>query len=161
MTHNKTDRSSEEILYAGVQLTRPLLRNITARVEADLEGTGVTVGQRAILEILLAVGQATAPEITRLIDVSRQFVGREMKAMLESGMVKAMPNPAHRLAFKYTLSPKSKKIIEAIREREKAEFRTFASQFSKEEVVAYYNIQNALLEGLSEVSEQLGRKDQI
>ncbi|WP_170410407.1 MarR family winged helix-turn-helix transcriptional regulator [Ruegeria atlantica] len=155
MTSGKNACSPAELLYAGVQLTRPLLRNITARVEADLMGTGVSVGQRAILEVLLAVGQATAPEITRLIDVSRQFVGRELKTMLETGMVTATPNPEHRRAHNYALSAKSKKVIETIREREKAEFRSFANQFSDAEIAAYFKIQKALNDSLSSAPENV------
>ncbi|MEM1130190.1 MAG: MarR family transcriptional regulator [Pseudomonadota bacterium] len=142
-------RAPEELLYEGVQLTRPLLRNITARVEADLEGTGVSVGQRAILEVLLAVGEAAAPEITRLLDVSRQFVGRELKLMLASEMVATTANPKHRSSHKYRLTVKSRRVIEAIRDREKAEFRKFAEQFTPSEIEGYYKIQKALNDGMS------------
>ncbi len=68
MTKDMTD-----LLYQGIQTTRPLLRHITAAVEKKLEGTGVTVGQRAVLEVLLNNPEQTAPEITATLQLKRQF----------------------------------------------------------------------------------------
>ncbi len=138
------DLSPPEKLYAGIQMTRPLLRNITARVEADLTGTGVSVGQRAILEVLLALGPATAPEITKKMDVTRQFVGRELKELLASGLVKAKENPNHRTSKFYGLTPESRAIIHAIRKRESATIASFSEQFSEEEIAAFYKVLSAL-----------------
>ncbi len=136
--------SPAEDLYAGIQLTRPLLRNITARVEADLAGTGISVGQRAILEALLVLGPATAPALTEALQVSRQFVGRELKAMLGAGLVATEPNPAHRSAHLYVLTEASRRTIKAIRAREMAEIAGFAARFAPEEIAAFRRVQAAL-----------------
>ena len=136
--------SLAEKLYAGVQLTRPLLRNITARVEADLVGTGISIGQRAILEFLLTNEQATAPEITTSLDLKRQFVGRELKVLSDNGMVISAKNPRHRRSVYYRLSAQSRETFAALRHREMAQFAEFASQFSAEEIDAFLLIQTAL-----------------
>jgi DNA-binding MarR family transcriptional regulator len=138
-----------EQLYAGIQLTRPLLRHITARVEADLAGSGVSVGQRAILEVLLAVERASAPQITEMLDVTRQFVGREIKALLEKGFVVGSVNPSHRTSRYYHLTEESRGIIEGIRAREMAAFEEVATRFTRDEIAAYYKVQSALNAGLS------------
>lgn len=150
------DVTPGELLYAGVQLTRPLLRNITTRVEADLAGTGISVGQRAILEALRELGQATAPQITGRLDVKRQFVGREIKALLERGFVEAVANPDHRASRFYRLTPTSTRIIDGIRTREKEQFDAFASRFTSEEIAAYCKIQSALNR---EMSARQGRTE--
>lgn len=141
--------SPAEQLYAGVQLTRPLLRYITSRVEADLSGTGIGVGQRAILEVLLAIGPATAPKITKALDVKRQFVGRELKEMVAKGMVSATDNPQRKGAMIYSLTHESRKMIEEIRSREMTEFAAFAERFTSEQIEAFYNVQHALYEAFS------------
>ncbi|WP_299781117.1 MarR family transcriptional regulator [uncultured Roseobacter sp.] len=140
-----TNLTSQEKLYAGIQMTRPLLRYITSRVETDLKGTGISVGQRAILEVLFAVGKATAPEITRYLDVKRQFVGREVKEMENLGLVDSEPNPNHKSSKIYTLTAKSRPIIESIRAREVTQIGAFAERFSKAEISAFHKIQSALL----------------
>ena len=141
---NNEDPSPAELLYLGMQLTRPLLRNITNRVEADLEGSGVSVGQRAVLEVLLNVGQATAPEITKLLQVKRQLVGRVLKELVEQGALTTIANPKHQTSHFYCLSPNSKKLIETIRSKEMADIDRFAERFTAEEIRAYYDIQTAI-----------------
>lgn len=145
MTDEKEPTTVEK-LYMGVQLTRPLLRNITARVEADLEGTGVSVGQRAILDVLLLRGRATAPEITQILQLKRQFVGRELKELIKIGMVQAELNPMHKTARIHRLTPMATKIIQEIRQRETESFTEFASRFTADEIDGFYRIQMALNE---------------
>lgn len=53
------DITPVETPYFAMHLTRPLLRNITTRLETDLEGSSKSVGERAILEMLMAVQMAT------------------------------------------------------------------------------------------------------
>ena len=144
------EKTPAEKLYAGVQLTRPLLRNITARVEADLTGTGVSVGQRAILEVLMLTGQATAPEITRMLQISRQFVARELKLLMQNGMIKTVKNPHHQRSNYHQLNAKSRAVISEIRQREMAQFAEFASRFSPEEIDAFLRVQKALNDEFSQ-----------
>ncbi|PTQ69237.1 MarR family winged helix-turn-helix transcriptional regulator [Celeribacter persicus] len=138
-------------LYAGIQLTRPLLRNITARVEYDLAGTGITVGQRAILEALLSMGEASAPQITAHLDVSRQFVGREIKALHEDGKLERVENPRHRASKRYRLSQEARAIITAIRSREACEIAAFSKRFSAEEIQGFYKILSTLNREFSQI----------
>ncbi|MEP4039042.1 hypothetical protein [Pseudophaeobacter sp.] len=138
------EMSQAEMLYAGIQLTRPLLRNITSRLEADLEGTGIGVGERAVLEVLLAVGQATAPEITHILEVKRQFTGRLLKDLVERGLLQALPNPKHRTSSIFTLSDESRSLIECIRSTELSRLGEFCQRFSPEEIRAFYEVQRAI-----------------
>ena len=140
------DLTPDEQLYAGLQMTRPLLRNITTRVEADLAGTGISVGQRAILEVLLSCEQASAPQITKQLQVARQFVGRELKALARDGLVDTQANPQHRSAFVYSLTARSRRVIEGIRAKETARIKAFSTRFTTDEIAAFYKIQSAMNE---------------
>lgn len=135
---------SGESLYAGVRLVRPLLRRITARVERDLQGTDISVGQRAILEALHETKRATAPMLTELLDVKRQFVARELQALLKAGMVEKAANPDHARSPFYELTQESADLIGAIRDREKKAFTGFADRFTDEEVSAFRKVMEAL-----------------
>ncbi|SFU95676.1 transcriptional regulator, MarR family [Aliiroseovarius crassostreae] len=136
--------ASGEDLYAGVRLVRPLLRRITARVERDLQGTDISVGQRAILEALHETKRATAPMLTEWLDMKRQFVARELKVLLKSGMVEKSANPDHARSPFYVLTHESADLIGAVREREKQAFEAFADQFTVGEVASFRKIMEAL-----------------
>lgn len=144
MSNDTEDMTPAEMLYAGIVMTRPLLRNITSRLEADLDGTGVGVGERAILEVLVSVPQATGPEITQMLQVTRQLVGRLLKEMIERGLLKTIPNPKHRTSHYYTLTKESRDLIEEIRATEMARIGEFAACFTPEEIRAYYAVQKKL-----------------
>ncbi len=130
-------------------MTRPLLRNITARLEADLEGTGISVGQRAIMEALLACKRATAPELTAHLQISRQLTGRLLKEMTDSGALLSAPNPRHKTSCYYLLTDESRDRIEALRKTEMDTIAGFAARFSPEEIHAFRTIQAALNEEFS------------
>ncbi|MCE8467655.1 MarR family transcriptional regulator, partial [Rhodovulum sulfidophilum] len=98
-------------------------------MERDLQGTGITVGQRAILEALSEAKSATAPMLTDWLDMKRQFVARELKALLEAGMIEKTPNPDRARSFLYRLTPESAELIAAIREREVRTFAAFSDRF--------------------------------
>jgi len=143
---DQTKLTTVQKLYVGVQLINPLLRSITLRVEADLHGTGISVGQRAILDVLLTKKKATAPEITRILQLKRQFVGRELKELIQNEMVQSEPNPEHKRAHFHSLTKKSEAVIREIRAREMEEFTAFANRFTPEEIDAFYRIQKTLNE---------------
>lgn len=131
-------------LYVGVRLLRPLLRRVTARVEQDLLGTGISIGQRAILEALHETKRATAPMLTEWLDMKRQFVARELQTLLHAGMVEKSANPDHARSPFYVLTDVSAGLIGAVREREKKAFSEFAGRFTDEEVFAFRKIMEAL-----------------
>ena len=147
-----TDRHATpaEMLYEGIQLTRPLLRAITARVEADIQELGLTVGHRAVMEVLWAGGKASAPELTTRLQVKRQLVGRWVKEMVEAGLLATEPNPNRQKSHLYDLTPDSRAKIATLRAREMEQMATFAARFTEAEIAAYQKLQRALLKGMIE-----------
>ena len=66
---NKTDQ-----LYQLVWVSRPLMQAAEAAVEQGLEGTGLTVRMRAVLEMLHRQGDLTVPDIAQKLEIQRQYV---------------------------------------------------------------------------------------
>lgn len=60
---------------------------------ADL---GVTAAMRAVLEHLARFGPSTVPDIAREKSVSRQHIQKLADALVEAGLARFEPNPAHR-----------------------------------------------------------------
>ncbi len=50
-------------LYRLIWLSRPLMQNAETLVEQNLQGTGLTVRTRPVLEILVTNGPASVPEL--------------------------------------------------------------------------------------------------
>ena len=134
----------EDMLYEAIQLTRPLLRHITATVEAQIEESGISVGQRAVLEVLGRDGPLTAPDITLRLQLKRQFVARMLKEARKKDLVEPRDNPDHARAHFYALTPWGRAAIEKIRTREMDLVRDFASRFSDADIEAHHTIQAAL-----------------
>ncbi|WP_025896505.1 MarR family transcriptional regulator [Kordiimonas gwangyangensis] len=94
MTDNR--KSLDLTLYDAVQTTRPLIRNIVAAVDATLKGTGVTVGVRAVLEVLFAADNASLPEVTKHLNLTRQFAHRMLGEAADAGFVERKPSPTRK-----------------------------------------------------------------
>lgn len=146
------NRLPEDILYDAIQLTRPLLRHITAAVEALLLESGITVGQRAVLEVLGRNGAMTAPDLTRRLQLKRQFVARMLTEAKEKELVVSSANPDHARAHFYELTKKGRTAIDGIREKEMALVREFAKRFSAEEITVHHTIQAALNDWFADLS---------
>lgn len=135
-----------DLLYQGIQATRPLLRHITAAVEKRLEGTDVSVGQRAVLDVLLNTPELTAPQITAVLQLKRQFTQRMLAELQGSGLVRPLPNPAHARAHLYALSEAGIKAITAIREEETAVVAAIVRSTPAEDIEAFVRVQTRLNE---------------
>jgi len=152
MTHpNETSLTQ---LYDAIQLTRPLLRHITATVETTLDTTGISVGERAILEAISQLHRATAPILTDKLQLKRQFVARILAGLSTKSLIVSHPNAAHKRSPIYGLSPKGAGIIDNIRKKEMALLREFANQFSEQEIAAHHKMQHALNIWFSKLAEK-------
>lgn len=142
MTHpNETSLTQ---LYDAIQLMRPLLRHITATVETTLHATGISVGERAILEAISQLHRSTAPNLTEHLQLKRQFVARILTELSAKSLIISSPNEAHKRSPIYELSPKGVGIIANIRKKEMAMLKEFSAQFSDQEIQAHHKMQRAL-----------------
>ncbi len=91
-------------LYDLIQQIRPLHRVVERVVGETLRGTGVSVGMRAVLEALHALGPTTVPALATSIGVQRQYAQRMVDALVEAQLVERRANPAHRRSHHYAVT---------------------------------------------------------
>ena len=81
-------------LYELIWNTRPLLQRLERAVQRGLEGTGLTVRMRAVMEILGRDGAQTVPTLARALEIQRQYVQIMVDETSAAGMTerrKTMP----------------------------------------------------------------------
>lgn len=80
-----------------------LARAVGARLNAldrrEAAGDGLTAAQRTLLADLARRGPATLPQLARARSVTRQQVRVVVEALTERGLVRRVPNPAHRRSY--------------------------------------------------------------
>lgn len=111
------DPSSED-LERVIDEVRLLWNALVRRGEALHDGESLTMGMRAILEFLLRNGPTPVPGIARRRGVSRQHVQALVNPLLERGLLKTEPNPAHRRSPLIALTGRGERTITRMRRRE-------------------------------------------
>ena len=109
---------SVEKLYELVWMSRPLMQAVEACVEKGLAETDLTVRMRAVLEMLLAHGDLSVPEIAALLEIKRQYVQLMVNETLASGFTTQRPNPRHKRSSLLTLTNRGRELIEDITAKE-------------------------------------------
>lgn len=124
----------EELTYEVIRRVRPLYRVLISAVDRSLEGTGVSVALRGILELLADSGSLTVPDLARAHSVGRQFVQRMIDQAERDGLVERQINPAHRRSVLFALTRKGRDTFETIRKRELKAIRKAASGISRSDL---------------------------
>lgn len=106
-------RLAEVYLVVG-----PLYRRVLRAVERDAPVNGMSVGVRAVLDLLARCGPLTVPQLGRAQSLSRQFVQRMVNDALGSGFVTLVANPAHRRSRLVELTGPGRRAIDAVGARE-------------------------------------------
>ena len=86
------------------------------------EGEPITLGMRAVLELLARTGPAAVPEIARSREVTRQHIQAIVHDLLELRLVSLDDNPAHRRSALVRLTPDGRKAIDRMKRRERQFF---------------------------------------
>jgi DNA-binding MarR family transcriptional regulator len=129
-------RLVDQSLYEIIQQIRPLFRALAKTVENKLEGSGITVGMRAVLEQLHDHGPQTVPQIGRSLSIGRQFIQRLVNSLSTIGLVKIVSNPAHLRSSLIELTPEGEMTIKRIRAREQALLRQMARHLDRGDIEA-------------------------
>ena len=90
------DQDAVKSLYQAIRLVRPIHLNVARVVERQLEGTGITVPMRAVLELLVEEGPSSGPQIAARLSLKRQFVHRTISVLREAGLVERRDNELHK-----------------------------------------------------------------
>ncbi|WP_101256781.1 MarR family winged helix-turn-helix transcriptional regulator [Streptomyces barkulensis] len=109
------DRLAEVFALVG-----PLYRRAHRKVEQIAPADGLSVGVRAVLDLLREHGPMTVPRMGRAQALSRQFVQRMVNDAVERGLAEAVPNPAHRRSPLIRLTDRGRAAVGALHAREQA-----------------------------------------
>ncbi len=115
-------------------LVGPLYRRVQRKIEQDTADLGLSVGVRAVLDLLRERGPMTVPQMGRAQSISRQFVQRMVNEAAADGLVESVPNPAHARSSLIRLTDAGRTAIEAVVAREHALLREAADDLTSADV---------------------------
>ncbi len=114
------DPGQGDAAYEVLSVVRPLYQASARAVDVWLRGTGLTVGSRALLELLLARGPMTVPQIAREFAVTRQSVQALVDAGAARDLVELADNPQHRRSHFVTVTDLGRSAFADVHRRELA-----------------------------------------
>ncbi|ASY58570.1 MarR family transcriptional regulator [Sinorhizobium sp. CCBAU 05631] len=123
-----------ERLYKAIKLVRPVDLNVSRTVENMLEGAGISVAERSVLE-LLCEEPLTVPEAARRLSMKRQFVQRVAAGLIGKRLIEKRPNPEHRRAYFCAPSPAGRDLFNAVHRRELEMLHAVLGDINQTEVV--------------------------
>ncbi|MBG0823008.1 winged helix-turn-helix transcriptional regulator [Planomonospora sp. ID91781] len=132
-------------------LVGPLYRRAHRKVEQDAPIEGLSVGVRAVLNLLREHGPMTVPQMGRAQALSRQFVQRTINDAAARHLVESVPNPAHRRSSLIRLTGEGRAAITAVIERERAVLRRIGGDLTDAEIAACVRVLSRLLRHLDDV----------
>ncbi|HEY0000715.1 MAG TPA: MarR family winged helix-turn-helix transcriptional regulator, partial [Actinoplanes sp.] len=131
-------------LYRVVRQVRPLVLDSVRVLEVTLAPFGLTVGMRAVLEVLAELGPATAPAIGERLDLARQGVQRHVNDLVGLGYVEVRANPAHRRSVLIALTDAGAALFDRLRDEELRRLAPMAGECSPDEIAAAIKVLTAL-----------------
>jgi len=140
------DRLAEVYLLVG-----PLYRRVLRAVEQGEPIEGVSVGVRAVLDLLARGGPMTVPQMGRAQSLSRQFVQRMVNEAAAAGLVDLVDNPAHRRSRLVRLTAAGRARIAAVTARERGLLRQVPGDLTGPEVDTCLRVLDRMLAALDHV----------
>ncbi|WP_406347063.1 MarR family winged helix-turn-helix transcriptional regulator [Streptomyces sp. NBC_00648] len=131
-------------------LVGPLYRRVQRRIELDA-AQGISVGVRAVLDLLRENGPMTVPQMGRAQSLSRQFVQRMVNDAAERKLVESIPNPAHQRSSLIRLTDEGQAVITAVTAREYALLRQVGGDLSDADIAACVRVLGRMLELFDDV----------
>ncbi|HET9380821.1 MAG TPA: MarR family winged helix-turn-helix transcriptional regulator [Streptomyces sp.] len=126
-------------------LVGPLYRRVQRKIEQDGPRQGLSVGVRAVLDLLRENGPMTVPQMGRAQSISRQFVQRMVNDAAADGLVEAVPNPAHARSPLIRLTGTGRAAIGAVVAREHMLLREAAGDLTTADVDACVRVLRRML----------------
>ncbi|MBD8877994.1 MarR family winged helix-turn-helix transcriptional regulator [Roseibium polysiphoniae] len=144
-------------LYELIRLIRPVHRRLARAVEAKLVGTGISVGMRAVMEVLDEAGATSVPDIGRALFLARQQIQLLVNDLEKLGLIGRHPNPAHKRSPLFALTDSGRTQFGEIRAGEDADIALVSKRFSSAEVAAAQQVVCALLDHFAEFEDDPNR----
>ncbi len=141
-------------LYQVIWQSRPLMQAAEAAVERGLEGSGLTVRMRAVLEILADGGAATVPDIAQRLEIKRQYVQLMINDTHAAEFTEAVPNPRHQRSKLIALTEAGQRLITQVMQREKELLQTIGSDLPEDELAITLKTMQQLIARLKSATEE-------
>ncbi|MCD2365507.1 MarR family winged helix-turn-helix transcriptional regulator [Sulfitobacter mediterraneus] len=125
-----------------------------AAVERGLEGSGLTVRMRAVLEILADGGAATVPDVAQRLEIKRQYVQLMINDTHAAGFTEAVPNPRHQRSKLIALTEAGQRLITQVMQREKELLQTIGSDLPEDELAITLRTMQRLIARLKSRTEE-------
>ncbi|EPH40087.1 helix-turn-helix domain-containing protein [Streptomyces aurantiacus] len=132
-------------------LVGPLYRRVQRKVEESEPIEGLSVGVRAVLDLLRKGGPMTVPQMGRAQSLSRQFVQRMVNDAAARGLVEVTDNPAHRRSSLIRLTDEGEAAMAAAAAREHAVMRHVRGDLTDADVTACVQVLTRMLELFDDV----------
>ena len=111
-------RTKSERVYDLLRCVRPLTLNSARVVEQQLREHDLTVGTRAVLEILCGTGPLTVPALAGVLETSRQAAQRLVDERKGRGYVEQRTNPQHRRSVLIAVTESGREAFERVHAEE-------------------------------------------
>ena len=131
--------------YQIVWLIRRLFRALAQKSDENLQESGISVADRAVMEFLHPDETLSVPEIAERYQVSRQHVQVTVNSLLGAGILVTRMNPRHKRSPLIALTPKGKGMFRTIKVRDtKAVKKLFSGVPEKDRRVTLKTLQTLL-----------------
>lgn len=153
MTDTSRPLSPDELpdrLMEVFALVGPLYRRVQRRIEQDA-APDLSVGVRAVLDLLREHGPLTVPQMGRAQSLSRQFVQRMVNEAAARHLVETIPNPAHQRSSLIRLTDDGKAAISTATAREHALLRRTGGNLTGADVDTCLHVLGRMLELFDDV----------
>jgi DNA-binding MarR family transcriptional regulator len=141
-------------LYKTLKLVRSIHLNMQRSTEHMLDGAGVSVAERAVLE-LFCDEPLTVPEAARRLSMKRQFVLRVAIGLMEKQLLEKQPNPEHRRAYLCAPTVRGRALFEEIHRREVEMLHAMLGDINQTEVVAALRVMTRVATAFERLAGEL------
>ena len=124
----QTDRSEP---YQIIWLIRRLFRALAQKSNENLEGTGISAADRAVMEFLYPEKELAVPEIAERYQVSRQHIQTTVNSLLEKGLVATKDNPRHKRSPLIVLNEEGRSLFHSVLKKDEEAVRQLFSSISE------------------------------
>ena len=135
--------------YQVIWLIRRLFRALSQKSNEILEGLGISVADRAVMEFLYPDKMLSVPEIAEQYKVSRQHIQATVNSLLEAGLVVTKDNPRHKRSPFIVLNAKGRELFGEILRKDEEAVEVLFSRISKSSVRVTRQTLQSLLNELS------------
>ena len=120
--------------YQVIWLIRRLFRALSQKSSENLEGLGISVAERAVMEFLYPEKMLSVPEIAEQYNVSRQHIQVTVNSLLESGLVVTKENPRHKRSPLIMLNAEGRELFRTVLKKDEEVIFLLFSDISEDKV---------------------------